>query len=113
MLEAVAAADERHWRARFHLGLIAAQWGMHEDAAELLQQVRAAAAKCGRDLNWGGGGSGLRCGCGRAALAAVELGRRLPRSAPTRPPHSLRLPHPAPHRTPATNPAFKFHQKNE
>lgn len=47
MLEAVAAADERHWRARFHLGLIAAQWGMHEDAAELLQQVRAAAADVG------------------------------------------------------------------
>lgn len=38
--EAVLALDETHWRARFHLALLALQWGMHEDARELLAQVR-------------------------------------------------------------------------
>ncbi|KAG8457204.1 hypothetical protein KFE25_000898 [Diacronema lutheri] len=41
LLDAVADADATHWRARFHLALTAAQWGMHEDARELLLQVQA------------------------------------------------------------------------
>lgn len=75
LLEAVAAADETHWRSRFHLALIAAQWGMHDDAAELLLQVRAAARQ--RDAHQRNGAArtsrdpsrARSAGCSPAAVA--------------------------------------------